>query len=205
MDLTGKVAVVTGASKGVGLAIADALTARGMLVATVARHNADFIADVSDPAAVARLKQEVEEKLGVPTVLVNNAGVFGPIALIEETDPSEWVETIQINTIGPYLLCREFMRGMQDAGWGRIINVSSAASLGEPGMYNSAYATAKVALNQFTRNLAAELDGTGVSANVIHPGDVKTVRENTSFVLRHFVLKKRVYSPRQARDKHQEI
>jgi NAD(P)-dependent dehydrogenase (short-subunit alcohol dehydrogenase family) len=64
--------------------------------------------------------------------------------------------------------------GMIDAGWGRIVNVTSAASLHPPGALNSAYGTAKVALNQLTRHLAAELDGTGVTANVIHPGDVKT-------------------------------
>jgi NAD(P)-dependent dehydrogenase (short-subunit alcohol dehydrogenase family) len=63
---------------------------------------------------------------------------------------------------------------MIDGGWGRIVNLSSAASLHTPGPLNSAYATAKVALNQFTRHLAAELEATGVTANVIHPGDVKT-------------------------------
>ena len=63
---------------------------------------------------------------------------------------------------------------MLDAGWGRIVNVTSAASLHPPGPLNSAYGTAKVALNQFTRHLAAEIAGTGVTANVIHPGDVKT-------------------------------
>ena len=63
---------------------------------------------------------------------------------------------------------------MIDAGWGRIVNVTSAASLHPPGPLNSAYATAKVALNQLTRHLAAEIAGTGVTANVIHPGDVKT-------------------------------
>jgi NAD(P)-dependent dehydrogenase (short-subunit alcohol dehydrogenase family) len=79
-----------------------------------------------------------------------------------------------VNTVGPYRLCRAFMGGMIRQGWGRIINFSSAASLHPPGPLNSAYATSKVALNQFTRHLAAELAGTGVTANVIHPGDVKT-------------------------------
>ena len=75
-----------------------------------------------------------------------------------------------INTIGTYLVSRAFLSGMIDAGWGRIINVSSAASLGTPGPLTSAYATSKVAQNHFTRHLAAELVGTGVTANVIHPG-----------------------------------
>ena len=79
-----------------------------------------------------------------------------------------------IDTVVPYLVSRAFLDGMIDAGWGRIVSLSSAASLHTPGPLNSAYGTAKVALNQFTRHLAAELKETGVTANVIHPGDVKT-------------------------------
>ena len=145
-----------------------------MVVASVARSAARFTADVSDPADVARLKATVEAELGQPTVLINAAGIFGPIALVKDGDPKEWVETIMIDAVGPYLVSRAFLGGMVDAGWGRIVNLSSAASLHTPGPMNSAYGTAKVALNQFTRHLAAELEGTGVTANVIHPGDVKT-------------------------------
>ena len=174
MDLKGHVAVVTGASRGVGQTIADALEARGMLVASVARSAARFTADVSDAADVTRLKTAVEAELGQPTVLINAAGIFGPIALVKDGDPDEWVETIMIDAVGPYLVSRALLGGMIDAGWGRIVNLSSAASLHTPGPLNSAYGTAKVALNQFTRHLAVELQGTGVTANVIHPGDVKT-------------------------------
>ena len=174
MNLEGHVAVVTGASRGVGRAIAEALEARGLAVATVARRSAQFTADVSNPADVDRLKTAVEAELGRPTVLVNAAGIFGPIALVQDGDPEEWVETLMINAVGPYLVSRAFLDGMLDAGWGRIVNLSSAASLHTPGRLNSAYGTAKVALNQFTRHLAAEIEGTGVTANVIHPGDVKT-------------------------------
>ena len=174
MNLKGHVAVVTGASRGIGRAIADALKARGLAVATVARRSARFAADVSDPADVDRLKTAVEAELGRPTVVVNAAGVFGPISLVQDSDPAEWVETLMIDAVGPYLVSRAFLSGMLDAGWGRIVSLSSAASLHPPGPLNSAYGTAKVALNQFTRHLAAELAGTGVTANVIHPGDVKT-------------------------------
>ena len=76
--------------------------------------------------------------------------------------------------VGPYLTCRAFVGGMIERGWGRIVSFSSAAALHPPGPINSAYGTSKAALNQFTRHLAAELVGTGVTANVIHPGDVKT-------------------------------
>ena len=86
MDLKGHVAVVTGASRGVGEKIANALEARGMLVASVARSAARFTADVSDQADVARLKTAVEAELGQPTVLINAAGIFGPIALVVDGD-----------------------------------------------------------------------------------------------------------------------
>jgi NAD(P)-dependent dehydrogenase (short-subunit alcohol dehydrogenase family) len=100
--------------------------------------------------------------------------VFGPIRLIKDTDPAEWVATILVDAVAPYLVTRAFVGGMIEAGWGRIVNFTSAASLHPPGALNSAYGTSKAALNQFTRHLAAELAGTGVTANVIHPGDVKT-------------------------------
>ena len=79
-----------------------------------------------------------------------------------------------VNTAGAYLTCRAFVPGMLAAGWGRIVSLSSAASLGAPGLLDSAYSTSKAALNRLTRHLAAELEGTGVAAAVIHPGSVKT-------------------------------
>ena len=187
MDLKGQVAVVTGASRGVGRAIANALEARGMVVAPVARSAASYAADVSDQADVARLKATVEADLGRPSVVINAAGIFGPIALIKDSDPKEWMETLLVNSAGPYLVTRAFLGGMIEAGWGRIVNLSSAASLHAPGPLNSAYGTSKVALNHFTRHLAAELQDTGVTANVIHPGDVKTemwadIRDKTGAV-----------------------
>jgi NAD(P)-dependent dehydrogenase (short-subunit alcohol dehydrogenase family) len=169
-----RVAVVTGGARGVGKAIADALEGRGMRVARVARSAGTHRADVSQPDEVDRLVQEIERDLGTPTILVNAAGVFGPIAHIVDSDPRAWLETISIDLGGPYLCCRAFLPGMLRHGWGRIVNLSSAASLHTPGPFNSAYGTAKVALNQLTRHLAAELEGTGVTANVIHPGDLKT-------------------------------
>jgi len=130
--------------------------------------------DVSDPDAVAALATFVHEQLGPPSILVNAAGMFGPIAMIRDSDPADWVRTVMVDAIAPYLTIRAFVGDMIDAGWGRIVNVTSAASLHPPGTLNSAYGTSKVALNQLTRHLAAEIEGTGVTANVIHPGDVKT-------------------------------
>jgi NAD(P)-dependent dehydrogenase (short-subunit alcohol dehydrogenase family) len=191
IDLTGNVAVVTGASRGVGFHIAKGLAACGASVALIARGERQLRAaeqqlardgrvtlavpiDASRPEAVERLRQQVEDRFGPPTILVNAVGIFGPIQLIKDSDPERWVETLRTNTIAPYLTCRAFVGAMVARGWGRIVNVTSAAALHPPGPLNSAYATSKVALNQFTRHLAAELAGSGVTANVIHPGDVKT-------------------------------
>jgi NAD(P)-dependent dehydrogenase (short-subunit alcohol dehydrogenase family) len=190
-DQAGRVAVVTGGGRGLGREIALGLAGRGATVVAVARNEdqlretealaagragsvAGFAADVSDHRAVARLKQAVLERHGAPTILVNAAGIFGPIALVQDTDPEAWQQTIMIDAVAAYFTSQAFVGGMLDEGWGRIVSVTSAASLHPPGPLNSAYGTAKVALNQFTRHLAAEIAGTGVTANVIHPGDVKT-------------------------------
>lgn len=189
--LEGKVALVTGAGRGIGRLAANRLAGRGMRVALVARNRvqlesaADAIrasggvaiaipADVASLESVAAMKAQVESRLGSPSILINAAGVFGPIQLVWKTDPKVWIDTIMVNTIGPYLTCRAFVESMLQNGWGRIVNVTSAATLHEPGPINSAYGASKAALNQFTRHLAAEIADSGVTANVIHPGDVKT-------------------------------
>jgi len=130
--------------------------------------------DVSDNSFVEKLQQQVAKEHGVVQILINAAGVFGPIDLIQNTDPTEWVQTIIIDAIAPYYTARSFLPGMLKSKWGRIINLTSAASLHPPGPLNSAYGTSKVALNQLTRHLAAEIAGSGVTANVIHPGDVRS-------------------------------
>ncbi|HEX4756529.1 MAG TPA: SDR family oxidoreductase [Terracidiphilus sp.] len=190
-QLAGKIAVVTGASRGIGQRIALRLGREGAAVALIARSEAGLReteqelhslgvralvepADLSRPESVDRAKETIEFELGIPSILVNAAGVFGPIDLVKDGDPAAWIETIMVNAIAPYLTCRAFVGGMIAHGWGRIVNVTSAAALHEPGPINSAYGTSKAALNQFTRHLATELKGTGVTANVIHPGDVKT-------------------------------
>jgi len=183
-----KLALVTGASRGIGRQIALGLADQGHKVIAVSRSALDvsdlstlqksmitsITGDVSDNSFVEKLQQQVAKEHGVVQILVNAAGVFGPIDLIHNTDPTEWVRTLIIDAIAPYYTVRSFLPGMLNGKWGRIINLTSAASLHPPGPLNSAYGTSKAALNQLTRHLAAEIAGSGVTANVIHPGDVRS-------------------------------
>ena len=176
-----KKVLVTGASRGIGKEIATGLCDQGYEIIAVSRDlsgsDSRFInieGDISNLEFIDQLASRVIQDFGHIDVLINAAGIFGPIALMHESDPQEWAKTIMIDAVAPYFLINRFLPGMLTNKWGRIINVSSAASLHQPGPINSAYGTAKVALNQLTRHLASELAGTGVTANVIHPGDVKT-------------------------------
>jgi NAD(P)-dependent dehydrogenase (short-subunit alcohol dehydrogenase family) len=167
------------ASAGAGVAI----TARGLegLTGTAAlieeRTGVAVLVvpgDVSSLSDMEQLQTDTLRQLGVATILVNAAGVYGPLAPFSATEPRGWIQTLMVNTVGPYLTCRLFVGGMLEAGWGRIVNVSSAASLYPPTPFDSAYATSKAALNRLTRHLADEIAGSGVTANVIHPGSLKT-------------------------------
>ena len=190
--LTGRVAVVVGAGGGLGRDLACALAERGMrlVLAGRTRRSLDetgrvlrsaagtdaLVAptDVSERGEVDRLREMTERRFGKADILINCAGIFGPLRRITHSDPDEWMRTLSINCVGAYLTCRAFAPGMIAGEWGRIVNVSSAAPLYPPAAVNSAYATSKAALNQMTRHLAVELAGTGVTANVMHPGSLKT-------------------------------
>jgi NAD(P)-dependent dehydrogenase (short-subunit alcohol dehydrogenase family) len=118
--------------------------------------------------------ERVLAELGPVSVLVNNAGVHNGFDTITESDPERWKQTLLTNVYAPYLLSRLCAPGMKALGWGRIIQVSSAAGFAPPESPGADYILSKYTLNFFTRQLAAELSGTELSCCAIHPGEVKT-------------------------------
>jgi NAD(P)-dependent dehydrogenase (short-subunit alcohol dehydrogenase family) len=190
INLPGQVAIVTGGGRGIGRAIALGLAKAGCTVALVARSEDQLAetarqitqlssraisvtADVSDPAAVERIVREVEKSLGSVNLLVNNAGVAGPIGPTWETDPDDWWRCLEVNLRGPMLCSRAVLPGMIARGGGRIVNVASGAgTFAIP--YLGAYVTSKTALIRFTEILALEAAQHGVNVFAIEPGTVRT-------------------------------
>ena len=188
-SLTGRVAVVTGASKGLGRQIAVSLAAAGAAVALVARSKsllnevaagitADggkaeaIVADVSDDVAVADAAERVSERLGACDILVNNAGINNRKA-VDSFSTDEWNEIVGINLTAPFLMCREFVPGMKEKRWGRIINMTSIMShVSIP--LRTGYSATKAGLLGMTKALALELAPYNITANGISPGPFAT-------------------------------
>jgi NAD(P)-dependent dehydrogenase (short-subunit alcohol dehydrogenase family) len=181
-----KVALITGAGRGIGRAIALRLAADGLAVAVAARSKDQvhdtaaaaggralpLVLDVTDAAAVAAAVERAARELGPVDVLVNNAGV-AESAPLARTDPELWDRHFRVNVTGPYLLTRAVLPGMLERRWGRVINVASLAGLvGAP--YVTAYTASKHALVGFTRALATEVSGRGVTVNALCPGYTAT-------------------------------
>jgi 3-oxoacyl-[acyl-carrier protein] reductase len=183
-----RVAVVTGAGRGIGAAVAARLGADGRAVACLdidetaagagaQRLQADgvraegFVVDVADEDAVERVVAEVADRLGPPTVLVNNAGVLRDNLLFKMSG-GDWDTVMSVHLRGAFLMTRATQRHMTEAGWGRVVNLSSTSALGNRGQAN--YAAAKAGLQGFTRTVALELGRFGVTCNAVAPGFIVT-------------------------------
>ena len=216
MRLQGKVAIVTGGSRGIGRGIVQAFAREGAKVAIVFRGNQEaadglvqeitqsggtaraYQTDVADTAAVVACVSKVEEELGPIDVLVNNAGVIHD-DLFVRLEPADWNKVIQTNLGGTYNFCHAIAFGMMRRRTGRIINISSvAAEHVNAGQSN--YAASKGAINSLTRALAVELAKRGVTVNAIAPGFIETdmsaaVRNKAGDTIKNMVPMKRIGTP----------
>lgn len=193
--LAGRTALVTGAGRGIGRAVAIGLARAGARVVLVARslpelnETAAMIADFGGTAAVVsadlgartdlhRVAERAGAEFGAVDVLVNNAAVVAPLGASDGVDPAQWAAAIEVNVIAPATLTLLLLPPMRSQGWGRIVNVSSSIAAhpqAMPGM--NAYAASKAALEAHTLNLAAELAGTGITVNAFRPGSVDTAMQ----------------------------
>ena len=189
--LAGKVAVITGAGRGIGRAIALAYARAGAAVVCSARSASEidetvalvlaadgrasaYVADVCDYAAVKALFQHAADIFGGVDIVVGNAGVTGQPRKIANTDPAQWAQTIQVNLIGAYHTAHAAIAHLRARGAGKIIFLGSGTRNGAaPGM--SAYAGSKLALWKLTQILGVELQEHNISVNELIPGPVKTV------------------------------
>lgn len=171
-----KTALVTGGASGIGRAIADRLRADGNHVATIdlAASDTDFcyVADVTDREALDDALASVHAALGPVTILVNAAGMTSFRRFENLTSP-EWAKVIDVNLNGVFHVTQAVLPDMLEAGWGRIVNISSSSThSGSP--YQAAYVAAKSAVNGLTKTLALEYGPRGITANVIPPGSIDT-------------------------------
>ena len=181
-----RTALVTGASRGIGAAIAAKLTADGFFVVGTATSDAgaESIAqrlgdqgaglklDISDAESVAQVMSRVGEIASAPLVLVNNAGITKDNLLMRMSE-AEWSDVIDTNLSGAFRVTKPVLRGMLKARWGRIVNVGSVVGrLGNPGQGN--YVASKAGLEGFTRSLAMEVASRGVTVNAVAPGFIAT-------------------------------
>lgn len=183
-----RIAIVTGAARGIGAAIACALARQGRDVAIIdlheseTRHTVTAVrdcgvraigvgADVSDEQAVERAVSTIVDELGPPTILVNNAGVLRDNLLVKMSD-SDWDTVMAVHLRGAFLMSRAVQFHQVAERWGRTVNISSTSALGNRGQAN--YAAAKAGLQGFTKTLAIELGQFGITANAIAPGFIAT-------------------------------
>lgn len=192
--LAGQVAVVTGGGRGIGRAIGVALAESGVRTAVIARSERElsetvasikengsegkaFVADVTDASRIQAVMAEIAEALGPISLLVNNAGIVGPIGPFDRADLIEWWHTVEVNLLGTAICSRAVLPGMISAGGGRIINIVTSA-FAFP--YLSAYVTSKTAVMRFTETAAKEVQRHGVMMFAAGPGTTRTALSERS-------------------------
>ena len=189
MDDQLKVALVTGASRGIGRAIAEALADAGFAVIGTATSSAGaeqitarfveknfvgqgMVLNVNDAASISLILKEVEENFGAPTVLVNNAGITKDNILLRMKE-DEWSDVVNTNLNSVFRLSKACVRAMTKAKWGRIVNISSVVgSMGNSGQSN--YSATKAGVEGFSRALAKELGSRNITVNTVAPGFIDT-------------------------------
>lgn len=188
-----RVALVTGAARGIGLAASRALLARGHHVLMADRIAVDlevidigyrssvtpFAFDVCDLAAVKSMLSQAKETVGTVDILINNAGISlkqpsGRSSGILETTPDEWEQTFAVNVTAVMRLCQLALPDMRDKGWGRIVNLTSVAGRTSSRVAGPAYMATKAAVIGLTRSIASEMGRHGVTANCVAPGRILT-------------------------------
>jgi len=181
-----QIAVVTGGAQGIGLAVARLLIRKGVLVASwdIDPGNKDAMADlgsnamavdckVNDLAAVEAAYARTCEAFGVPSILINSAGISGPNAHLDAYDPEAWKQVIDVNLNGTFYVNRVCVPGMKEQGYGRILNVASVA--GKEGNPNaSSYSASKAAVIGLTKSLGKELAGYDIAVNCVTPAAART-------------------------------
>ncbi len=191
-QLADRIAIITGASQGLGLEVARAYAAAGARVMLCARNQtqldaarhdvaavagsesvAAMVADVSIASDVERLATETLNRFGGLHILVNNAGVYGPMGLIETVDWQQWVRALEINIHGSVLPCRAVLPHMKQQGYGKIIQMSGGGAT-NPLPRISAYAASKAAIVRFAESLALEVREHGIDVNAVAPGALDT-------------------------------
>ena len=193
-DLAGRTAVVTGGGSGLGAAIARALHAVGASVVVVGRDTAKLDAvvaelgprsravacDVADPASVDALRSALEGT--EVSILVNNAGIPGPVAALTDIEVDDWDEVFAVNVRGTFLLCKALLPGMVERGDGDVINVASVSGK-RPLAHRTPYCASKMAVIGLTSTLAFEVGPAGVRVNSLSPGPVQGPRMARNFRL----------------------
>lgn len=202
IDLAGKTAVVTGGTRGIGLAIAQRMIKSGARVAVWDRERVEkggaaeasgasvIAADVSDPQSVTLAVAETEQRVGPIDILVNSAAIGGVNTTVADYPVEEWRAVIDVNLTGTFLTCRAVVPGMQQRGYGRIVNIASIA--GKEGNPNAcAYSASKAGVISLTKSLGKELATTGVCVNAITPAVIQTemLKQSTQAHIDYMVSK----------------